>query len=318
MGQQWLRSCSLSISGGGTSLTVSDLRVGFSVKQTTIQSLNNATITITNLSQATAQSIKSAAGPAQGTGQTVTLTAGYQDNSGVIFKGDIQEARIGRENPTDTICTIWASSGDTAYNYGVANKSFAAGATHRDHYDHLMQAFAKYGITAGYVPPGVLSKVKFPRASVLYGMARDHMRKLAAQVGCAWFITDDKLHMLGPGQAFPGGVTAINATTGMIGMPVQTPMGVIVKCLINPALRPGQKIQLNNASIQLSNFDLSLKGADNNSEKNMAARSADGIYNILAINVEGDTRGDPWYQELICYGDKLTTPATIYIPNFKQ
>jgi hypothetical protein len=302
----------LSISGGGSTLSISDLRVRFEIKQTTIQSPNAATIIITNLSQATAQSIKSAAAPATPTGQKVTLTAGYQDGDGTIFKGDIQEARIGRENPTDTIVTIWASSGDIAYNYGVANKSFAAGATHQDHYDHLTQAFAKYGIQAGYTPPGVLSKVKFPRASVLYGMARDHMRKLAGQVGCAWFITDDKVHMLQPGQALPGGITVINATTGMIGMPVQTPMGVIVRCLINPALRPGQKIQLNNASIQLSSFDLSLNGADNNSIKNMAALSADGVYNILAINTEGDTRGNPWYQELICYGDKLTTPATIY------
>jgi hypothetical protein len=316
---QWLRSCSLSISGGGSTLTISDLRVRFTIKQTTVQSPNSAIIIITNLSQATAQTIKSSAGTGQSTGQTVTLTAGYQDNAGVLFKGDIQEARIGRENPTDTIVTIWASSGDTAYNYGVASKTFAAGATHQDHYDHLLQAFAKFGIQAGYVPPGVLSKIKFPRSSTLYGMARDHMRKLAAQVGCTWFITDDKVHMLQPGQALPGGVTVINAATGMIGMPMQTPVGVIVRCLINPALRPGQQIQLNNASIQLSSFDQSNNAANANSIANMAATSADGIYNILAINVEGDTRGNPWYQELICYGAQMTNAASsLYVPNFRQ
>lgn len=299
MGEQWIRSCSLDISGAGVSLSVSDLRVRFSIKQATIQSPDAAIIRVTNLSNATAQKIQKAKA-----GQKVTLTAGYQSGSGVVFKGDVQEVRCGRENPTDTLLTIWAAGGDAGYNYAVVNKTLAKGSTHKDHHSALMEAFGKFGVTAGYIPPGVLEKVKFPRAVPLFGMARDHMRKLAQAVGCSWSITDDKLDLVPIGQAKPGGITEINAKTGMIGMPMQTPAGVIVRCLINPSLRPKQKIKLNNASIQLSSFDQSYTGsAVNNAAPNMGALSADGTYIILAIDLEGDTRGGPWYQDLICYAE---------------
>ena len=86
MAQQWLRTCSLAISGGGSMLTIADgLRVRFSIKQGTTQSPDNACILITNLSDATAQKIQKAA--AKKARQTVSLTAGYQGAAGLIFKG---------------------------------------------------------------------------------------------------------------------------------------------------------------------------------------------------------------------------------------
>lgn len=300
MGQQWLRSCSLTISGGGSTLTIPDgLRVRFQVKQGTTQSPDTACIFVTNLSDKTAQKIQKAA--AKKTTQTVSLTAGYQGATGLIFKGNVQEARCGRENPTDTLLTIWAASGDAGYNFAPVNKTLAKGSTHKDHHSALMESFAKFGIKPGYVPPGLLEQVKFPRSVPLFGMARDHMRRLASAIGCSWSITDDKLDLVPLGQAKPGSVTVINAKTGMIGMPLQTPAGVVVRCLINPSLRPKQKIKLNNKDIQLSSFDQSYTGeAVNNSFPNMGALSADGAYVIWAIDMEGDTRGNPWYQDLIC------------------
>ena len=297
MGNQWLRSCTVTVGG----VTISDpLRIRFTIKQRTIQSPDTAIIKLTNLANATAQSIIALAKP--GSATPVVVTAGYQTGSnGIVFKGEMKEARVGRENPTDTLVTVWAAGGDAHYNYGVVNQTVAAGSTHQDQYNALMQVAKKFGITPGYVPPGLLTQVKFPRSIPLYGMTRDHFRKIASAIGCSWSVTDNKLDLVPLGQGIPGGVTVLNANTGMIGMPMQTPAGVTVRCLINPALRPKQTIQLNNASIQLSSYDLSVAGAPNNTPANMGALSADGKYIILAIDLEGDTRGTAWYQDLVCY-----------------
>lgn len=299
MTEQWIRSCSLEIEGGGKKLTVSDLRVRFSIKQGTTQSPDTAIIVITNLAEATAQKIQDAA--AKKTTQMVTLTAGYQTAPGVIFKGNIQESRKGRENPTDTILTIWAASGDAGYNFAVVNKTLAKGSTPQDHHNALMEAFRPFGILPGYVPTELMTQFKNPRGVPLFGMARDHMRKLAASLGCSWSITDDKLDLVPIGKAKPGSTTVINAETGMVGMPMQTTAGVVVKCLINPTLRPKQTIKLDNKSIQLASYDQSYTGAGNNYFVSQSTLSTDGTYVILAIDMEGDTRGGPWYQTLICY-----------------
>jgi hypothetical protein len=194
------------------------------------------------------------------------------------------------------------------------NKTLAAGSTHQDHYNALMEVFAKHGIKPGYVPPGVLTKIKFPRAVPLFGMARDHMRRIAQAVGCTWSITDDTLDLVPIGEAKPGDTTVINADTGMIGMPMQTSGGIIVRVQINPRLRPKQKIKLDNASIQRTTYDQTIKGSVNNEAPNLADLATDGVYTILAIDALGDTHGDAWYQDLNCYarGGSLTKSQTQY------
>lgn len=120
MAQQWLRYCKLTVAGGGDSVDLSQLRIRFQVTQHNLQSPNAADITITNLSDQTVKRIK-------GEGTEVTLEAGYEENPGLIFKGQIIQKRSGRENPVDTYLNIIAQGGDQAYNHAVVSKTLAAG-----------------------------------------------------------------------------------------------------------------------------------------------------------------------------------------------
>ena len=100
----------------------------------------------------------------------------------------------------------------------------------------------------------------------------------------------------------------LNSETGLIGFPQQTTDGIAVRCLLNPGLRAMSRIKLDNASIQQHQV-----GLDPHSQATKAlipAIDADGLYRILAINHVGDTRGHPWYSDLVC----LSVDPNAYIP----
>lgn len=288
MTRQWLRECKLEIEGAGT-VDVSDLRIRFKIEQTNIQRPNSATITVTNLSKPTAQRIKDK-------GKKVRLEAGYQGSAGLIFAGEIIQTRIGRETPVDTYLTMIATSGDQAYNFGVVNKTLAAGHTHRDQVDAVLEAFKPYGIKPGFISD--LGSIKMPRARSLFGLGRDILRSVAFATNSSWSIQDDKLQVLKNTDTSPGGPFVLNSRTGMVGMPIQTMDGILVRCLLNHRIRPGVRIHINQSSIQQSAFSPNYGAEVNNSM--LPSISEDGFYKCVIVEHEGDTRGLPWYTDINC------------------
>lgn len=273
-------------------LDLSEFRVTFDIQGNTTQSPRTAVVTIYNLSEATAQSIPR-------TGAKIEMVAGYKGLSGRIFQGDVKERHIGRANPTDTYVRVFAAEGDRAYTNAVTSEKVKAGATPKDTITAAMKAMKEFGISPGYLAP-ILSQQKDPRAQALFGMSRDLIRKAAMDFGCTWFILDGKANVLPAGEALPGDTVVLNSETGMIGRPVQTDQGIIAQSLINARIHEGGKVKIDEKSIDRAPFDLSFAGAPNNAEPNRGSIATDGIYKVQAISITGDTRGNPWYMELIC------------------
>jgi len=289
MSRQWIRHCKLTIEGASGALDVSDMRIRFRVLQNTLQTPNNAEIIITNLSDATANLVREE-------GKKVTLSAGYEDSPGEIFTGEIIQKRKGRENPVDTYLTILATNADKAYNFAVVNKSLAAGHTFKDQVNVALEAMKPYGVTAGYI--GDLGNKKMPRGRTMFGMARDFLRDIGFATNTAWSIQNNKLQVLENNKTLPGDAFVLNSQTGMIGLPVQTVNGIIVRCLLNNKLRPGSRIQINQASIQQAAFNPNYTAAVQNDM--LPSLADDGFYKALVVDHHGDTRGNPWYTDLVC------------------
>lgn len=289
MTRQWLRYCKLTVDGLSDGISLSDFRIRFSVEQQTLQSPPVMDVTITNLSDQTVKKIKDE-------GSKVTLDAGYEDGHGIIFKGQIIQKRSGRENPVDTYLNILSQGGDQAYNHAVVSKTLSAGHTFKDQVDVILEAFKPFGITAGHISD--LGTKKMPRARVMFGMARDVMRTIAISTGTSWFIHNDELNVIKDKETTPGNVTVLNSRTGMIGLPTQTIDGISVTALLNPAIRPGSLIQINQSDIQAAKFS-----ADYTAELNNAmipTIAEDGFYKVLVIRHHGDTRGNDWYTDMLC------------------
>ena len=138
------------------------IRVRFSIKQATVALPNIATIRLTNMLRSAAE--KLCKDPAS-EGTPVTITGGYVNNEGLLFKGHIVRPIYGRENPTDTLCQILCTDGNQAMSHATVSKTFPPGSTPQDHLNEAITAMKKYAVGLGFVSAGVdLSQPKYPRS----------------------------------------------------------------------------------------------------------------------------------------------------------
>lgn len=314
MSEQWLRRIGIDIEGIEGSSDLSKMRVRFLCQQKTTQSPGAGEFRIYNLSKDTASKIVDRA-----KGKKLTLTAGYEDNAGVIYKGEIVAAQSGREDPTDTFVDLFTIGGQKAYNRAVVNKTFSAGSRQEDHVEEVLKMMKPFGVTKGRIEG--LSNYKYTRAVSLYGMGRDLMRMIAFSNNAHWFINprDYKLSLLPNNDKGKGGNFKLNANTGLIGMPVQQFDGtIIVTALINPEFDVGRILEIDEKSIQRAHWSVNWGDqAGQLGGRNLSAVT-DGTYRIWGIDWLGDTHGTEWYATMKVTGSKTGGMPTSQTGNINE
>lgn len=320
MSQNYLRACTVQIDGLGT-YTADGIRVRFSIKAATNLMPSIATIRLTNLNRSNAEQF--AKNPAS-LGKGVVISAGYQDNVGIIFKGSVVKPQgiiFGRENPTDTLLQVLCVSGDQALTHATVNKTLPPGSTPQDHVNTAIQSMQQYGVNLGFIGQLVdLSQPKYPRAVTMVGMARKVLDDVAKLKGATWSIQNMNMNMLSPGDQGQGGAFVLNSATGLIGMPTLTPDGVWARTLINPQMQPDGMVYIDQSLIvgylpELGPGGTPLPGQiatnpDGSRNNTVASIAADGMYRIVKIDTEADTRGNPWYQDLLVINPGVVTNVT--------
>lgn len=293
---QYLRQCTLIVSGTDLNgLDLSALRIKFTVKRSDTMTPNVADIRVYNLEEETARRIKKEF-------TRVTLQAGYAGNYGVIFQGNIKQVILGRESATDTFIDIVAGDGDRAYNFSIINTTLAAGSTISDQINAAINTMVEKGVGPGHL--GDMPPQKLARGKVMWGNSRNYLREAAITSDKSWSIQDEKVTFVSKKAYLPGERVILTSKTGMIGTPQQTNEGVNVKCLLNPLVKIGGRIQIDNKSIQQYKINLSIP----NSPANIPAPlSADGVYYVLVAEHQGDTRGIEWYTTMVCLNVDVTT-----------
>ena len=300
-GRQWLRKCSLLVGKGSDGLELGDQRIVFKTTKGDVETPNSAEINVYNLSEATSSKIRKEF-------TRVVLQAGYQDNCAVIFDGTIRQVRRFRENGTDVCTAILAADGDAAYNYAVVNTTLAAGSTSAEHVGACQKAFSGKGADTGYIPD--MAGPALPRGKVMYGMARKYMRDTAKQTGTSWSIQDGKVVVVPETAYVPGSVPVLSHDSGLVGMPEQTEKGIKLRMLLNPSIRVGGLVNLDNSRIAEYGFQARSEGKDANEIDRAEQRriSGDGYYYVMEVEHRGNTRDDEWYTEVLC----LATDATLF------
>lgn len=294
---QYGRAFSLVVFGTDLNgLDLSELRCKFVVKRSDTMTPNVADIRVYNLEEKTAIRIRNEF-------KRVILQAGYEGNYGVIFQGNIKQVIIGRESATDTFIDIVAGDGDRAYNFAVVNATIAAGGTQLDQIQAAVGTMSeKGGVTAGHI--GDTPAETLPRGKTMWGNARNYLRDVAQTSDKTWSIQDEKVTFVSKKSYLPGERVVLTSKTGMIGTPQQTNEGVNAKCLLNPMLKIGGRVEIDNASIERYKINLTVP----NSPANIPAPlTADGVYYLLVVEHQGDTRGVEWYSSLICLNVDVTS-----------
>lgn len=289
---------------------MSSFRITFSVVWPDTKYSKEAVIKIFNLAPDTVNRLT------KGEFTRVQLLAGYADNSGLIFSGEIRYTIDGRDNPTDTFVIIQALECDQAFCYATVNTTLAAGYSKADTFRALLKSVGEYGITTGVAPQ--FDDVKMPRGKPLYGMHRDEMENLASQSDATWQYVGDTIQIR-PKNTYSHQAVVLNYQTGLVGLPQQTIGGGInVRCLINPSIQINGLIRLDNSTIyktMLNPDDVRLPNSEQitpsepdvngvitypGAKSPPAALSRDGDYKVVNLSYMGDTRGKPWYMDLVC------------------
>jgi hypothetical protein len=284
--RQWLRAYELVIgASGGSGIKTGELRVAFSVKKGDSESPNESTIRVWNLSDDTLQRAKKEF-------DRVILHAGYLENYGLVYSGNIIGKRILRENGTDTILELSCGDGDAAYNGAVLNKTLSAGARPADVIGEVQNSFSEFGVQPGEMQPS--GGQALPRGKVMFGMSRKYAREAAYTSGSSWSIQDGKMIVVKNDGYLSGEAVILTSSTGLVGSPEQTNEGVRLKCLLNPGIKVNGLVKIDNGSVQEAKKET---GKD---AKPPAALNSDGLYRVLQAAYIGDTRGNDWHCDLIC------------------
>lgn len=317
MTQQFLRQLKLVVStNSGAGIDFGSFWCSFTVKRGDFQTPNTLDARIYNVKQSTVNTI------AKKEFTTVTLSAGYPGNVGLLFQGTIKQFRTGRRDQLDSYVDITAADSDEAYNFAPISTTAPAGSVPDSIASLLQAAFAKVTknqtITQGYKPNFVPNKLI--RGRVLYGMARDEARDFANQNQCKWSLQNGAVTYIPWVSYVAGGqIPVISVSTGLIGVPEQTQAGIQIKTLLNPSIKIGQLIRLD-SQINQFRFNLDLPSQTSNTAIALQNKLApnigpstgnpadqQGLYYVMVANHKGDTREQDWYTDLTC----LAVDATL-------
>lgn len=288
MPNQWIREASLVVGKeGGSGVEMAGLKFYFDILKTDTETPNKAEIRIWNLSDDTSQRI-------QNEFDTVILNAGYRDNVGLIYKGNIVQVRRLKENSTDKITHIIMGDGDKAYQYSMVNKTLSSGTTQADVLGAALDEFKRHGVEIGHIPDG-LEKFELPRSKTMFKSARDIVRDVCRTIGASWSIQDGKLNIIMLNKALEGSAVLISQETGMVNPgPEQTNDGVKVRCLLNPEITVGGKIKIK------GDITEAIKPMDSKNSESPAKLSSDGVYRVIECRYFGDTyNGQDWYCDVL-------------------
>jgi hypothetical protein len=304
MTQQYLRQMSLVVSSNTQAIDFGQFWCTFTVRRGDFQTPNSLDTRIYNVKPATAATIS------KNEFTSITLSAGYPGNVGLLFKGSIKQFRVGRVNQLDSYVDITAADGDAAYHYATISQTIPAGSKPGSVGDAIvkrLQAVGNQPITQGYQPN--FPTTQSVRGKVLFGMARDEMRSFALQNKCKWSIQDGAVTLI-PWTSYieqQGAVPVISVSTGLIGVPEQTQAGINIKTLLNPNYKVGTLIQLDS---QINQFRFGLDFQSQKTNPSLALQNQtnqQGLYYVMVANHTGDTRGQNWYTDLVC----LSVDATL-------
>lgn len=254
-----------------------NFRIVFDIAVSTMNTVSFADIRVYNL--------KESAALVQG--RQIQLIAGYEDSCDTIFSGTITNTfkeRQGADIATRMLCR----SGIANQDRGSANHTFPANTNVVDVIRYLAQQWPRFLeiepdhfagdplMTSGYTAQGDIPKI-------LDSLATQYQFSWTQHLGALVVTKNDRERQT---PAFD-----INALSGMRGIPEVSRgpngMGVTVSTRINPYIRANSRINIQ------SRFSTYNTGNQFIAET-QGDLSADGIYNVLTMQYEGDSHGDAW------------------------
>ena len=262
--------------------------------------------------------------PIQNEGAQIVLQAGYKGQYGPIFSGQVIQVRTGRENGCDTYCDITAYDGDIFYTQGFISTTLGPQYTSVENRIFNVVANTQTPTPMSIdmddiiIDTSTSTNNMLPRGRVYFGLAKHHLRDITKSVGATFEIENNtQVKVTGENQAKNIAIPNLNYKTGMI-LPIQqTIEGIQVRLLMNPFLVQGMLVNMNSQAIAKLEAPI-VQGSTSPNEGTITQITnitKDGLYKILKVEHNGDTRGLDWTTTIICYNGYSFPAQVPYLPD---
>lgn len=252
MGERYLRKVFIDVISSGGSTRIDNLRIKFNIKKTSGGEPNKSEISIYNLSEKTRSLFETK-------GCKVALSAGHlginpegillsnlfkTKNVDLIFKGDVVKFQHTKDG-TDIITKLECGDGHVAFTSATLDKGYHPDTSLSVPFQDLASAL---GLAKG--AQITIPDRKIGNGLTLSGPVRAHLDNLCKRYGLEWSIQNEALQIVDATGFTTDGVVLLSKDTGLVGSPTKTKDGVEITCLIEPALRPAKRINLDSMFIK--------------------------------------------------------------------
>lgn len=285
MARLYKRRFELRVGDAGEYLTVRDgdvnLRVTYSIEHRYNGHQSLAEIGIYNLSRTSEQKIFDQY-------RAVTLQAGYREQFGPIFVGQIINVQRGREY-TDRVTKLFCRAGGQQLATTTVNRTFAK---NTPLLDVISYCAGSLGLPVEFIGEwGDLGNAI--GGYILSGDAKSALKGLADAYRFSWNIEDEVVLLIRGEGARERDVVVFRSDTGMIGSPEMTEIGVEVETALNPIVKIGQRIRIDSPAPQFTFSGVYWR--------NVPQTIGVGDYKVHTIAHQGDTHSSVWSSRFACW-----------------
>lgn len=206
------------------------------------------------------------------------LEAGYPDAVAQIFLGEVRSAHSYREG-AEMVTEI--DTGDSERDLQSTRLSLSIGAKVPTSIAlmQIAKSFKNVGLGNVAIVAGNLAvkgSVVFGKGTALSGPSERLMTDICRSADLEWSIQDGVFQVLDRGKALNTKAVRLAPDTGLVGSPTVDHKGIVsATALIQPDLRPGQKVEFDSISFK-------------------------GGYRIEHCEYSGDVSGTDWYVRISC------------------
>lgn len=260
---------------GQNAKRVEGLNVRFSVQKFRGQLQGKARISICNLAATDIEYLTTYMSPwvEIQKRKKIQLWAGYEDNLGLLFSGDILKALP--TIPPDIWLHCEALGG--YYNNLVTSSFTLQGPiTVQEICENVAK---KLGVPFVNEASGKVSSAKVDSFCYTGGLTNAIKKINDLGICCAW-VENEVLHMADNEPELPKnkGVRLLTEESGLIGLPEPGPVGLDATMLLDPSIRLGDPIEVRSTRMP----------------------SINGIYYPYELEHTGELRGNDWYTKIKC------------------
>ena len=264
MTERFLRDYELTIGIGTQAVIIRPpFRIAFSADKSDDATLNKLTLKIYNLSEAKRLRLVR---DEDGSGYfPLEIKVGYQGKLETIFRGSISTAGSTREG-AEFITAIECLDGGNDFLRGFVSTTVTTKAVAFDAILGSMPNTARGKI-------GTATEIIRPKVLVGNSIA---VTQEMLDPGQKWFIDDERLNILRPGEIVSSFAPVISAETGLLNTPQADKTVLTLNTMMNPAVKVGGLFRL----------------------ISVTAPHLNGIYKASTITYSGDTDGNDWTQQV--------------------